>query len=222
MSLIRKCLIQSHFVNELDTLSNIMSGDIFLEDVDLFSQCEARFFSIFFPLFHQSHKPNAFINVMFWIIFTIQLIALALFRIDNSTQAQTALSRIVNFIDLSSLSLMIGKNSIFLVVVQINEAGEQIQISYWRAASDNIFVYCLAIDLLIFNFNPKNGGLFSCPDGFFNFIQHLFIQSLIPWIIFGSVRLCVEIGYALERRFYSIIPQIILLLINVAQAEKRA
>ncbi|KAA6383558.1 MAG: hypothetical protein EZS28_020916 [Streblomastix strix] len=239
-----------------------MSEQIFFEDSDLFNKAEARLFSVFFPLFHQPHKPNAFINVMLWVIFIIQLVALSLFRIDNSTQAQTALSRIVNFIDLSSLCLIIGKNSIFLVVgfiillvllfvllmicsfifrsllttqpwiitlvrilhdilqrilyipiasvcitmidcyniVQINEAGEEIRTRYWRAASNNIcmssiyqivgvilaiitfivlIVYCGTLDLLIYNFNPKNGGLFSCPDGLFNFIQHIFILSLV-------------------------------------------
>ncbi|KAA6384753.1 MAG: hypothetical protein EZS28_019722 [Streblomastix strix] len=164
-------------------------------------------------------------------------------------------------------------------IITTNEAGEEIITRVWRAASDNIcmssiyqivgviiaiitfivlFVYCLTIDLLIFNFNPKNGGLFSCPDGFFNFIQHLFItivvftlrflysweflrglisvgvsiaiiayiiykqpyytlksnfMAQIPWIIFGSVRLCAEIGYAFEGRFNSYIPQIILSLV---------
>ncbi|KAA6388657.1 MAG: hypothetical protein EZS28_015816, partial [Streblomastix strix] len=227
--------------------------------------------------------------------------------IENSTQAQTALSRVVNFVDLSSLSLILGKNAIFLIVVFLailidflvvlilicitmidcydivttNEAGEEIRSSYWRAASDNVcmsniyqivglilavitfivlLVYCLTIDLLIFNFNPKNGGLFSCPNGFFNFIQHLFItivvftqrflyqwefwrgvasvgvsiaiivyiiykqpfyniksnfMAQIPWIIFGSVRLCAEIGYLFEGIFNSYIPQIILILFSV-------
>ncbi|KAA6400205.1 MAG: hypothetical protein EZS28_004266 [Streblomastix strix] len=249
-----------------------------LEDEDLFSKTESRIFSILFPLFHHPKKPNAFISAMLWVIFCIQMVAVALFRIDNSTQAQTALSKVVNFVDLSSLSIMIGKNSIFLVLgfliliillfaillicsflfhsilvtqpwiitlvrilheillLQINDTGEEIKTSVWRAASDNIcmgniyqivgvilaiitfivlIVYCGALDLLIFNFNPKNGGLFSCPDGFFNFIQHLFILSLIPWIIFGSVRLCSEIGYLFEGRFNSYLPQIILILFIV-------
>lgn len=85
-------------------------------------------------------------------------------------------------------------------IVTTNEAGEEVRSSYWRAASDNIcmgniyqivglvlaiitfivlLVYCSTLDLLIFNFNPKNGGFFSCPDGFFNFIQHLFITIVV-------------------------------------------
>ncbi|KAA6388655.1 MAG: hypothetical protein EZS28_015818 [Streblomastix strix] len=304
-----------------------MSRDIFLDDADLFSQGETRFFSILYPLFHQQRKPNAFLTVLLWVIFCIQMVAVALFRIDNSTQAQTVLSKVVNFVDLSSLSLILGKNSIFLIIgflifimiifslllmcsilfrsilttqpwiitlvrilhdillrilyipiasvcitmidcyktIDTNELGEKIITKVWRAASDNVcmsniyqivgliltvialiilLVYCGTIDLLIFNFNPKNGGLFSCPDGFFNFIQHIFILSLvfilryiypwefwraflsigdsiilityiiykqpyysfksnfmaqIPWIIFGSIRLCAEIGYSLER-----------------------
>ncbi|KAA6354647.1 MAG: hypothetical protein EZS28_049826, partial [Streblomastix strix] len=309
---------------------------------DLFNKFELQFFTIFFPLFRQTRKPNSFFPVFFWVLLIIQLISLALFRIDNSTQSQSALSEVVNYIDLSSLSLKVGKYSIYLVagflnlliiffillmicayffrhivetqpwfitfvrvlhdvllrvlsipiasvcitmfdcynIIETNEAGEEIKISVWRAANDNIcmgsmyqvvgtvlaaftftivVVYCCTIDLLIYNHNPKNGGLFSCPDGLFNFIQRMFILSLvfilryiypwefwrgvasigdsiilivyivykqpyytlksnflaqIPWIIFGSVRLCAEIGYALERRFYSIIPQIILLLIS--------
>ncbi|KAA6384804.1 MAG: hypothetical protein EZS28_019668 [Streblomastix strix] len=223
-----------------------MNEQLFIDDSDIINKTEAQLFSILFPLFHQPRKPNAFFPVFFWIIFTIQLVALALFRIDNSTQVQTGLSRVVNFVDLSSLT------------------GVIIKTSYWRAATDNIcmsniyqivglvltiitlivlLVYCLTIDLLIFNFNQKNGGIFSCPDGFFNFIQHLFITIIvftqrflcqwefwrgvasvgvsiavivyiiykqpyyslksnfmaqIPWIIFGSVRLCAEIGYLFE------------------------
>ncbi|KAA6394042.1 MAG: hypothetical protein EZS28_010431 [Streblomastix strix] len=320
-----------------------MNEHIFVEDEDLFTKTEARLFSITFPLFNHPKKPNSFQPVFLWVIFCIQLVAIALFRIDNSTQAQTALSRVVNFIDLSSLSIILGKNSIFLVlgflimiillfalllicsflfrtilakqpwiitfnrilhnilihilcipiasvcitmidcynIIDTNEAGEEIITRVWRAASDNIcmshiyqivglilaiitflilLVYCGTIDLLIYNFNPKNGGLLSCPDGFFNFIQHLFILSLIfilryiypwefwravlsvgdsiivityitykqpyytlksnfmaqiPWIIFGSVRLCAEIGYAFEKSFNSYIPQIVLIILSI-------
>ncbi|KAA6384798.1 MAG: hypothetical protein EZS28_019676 [Streblomastix strix] len=134
-------------------------------------------------------------------------------------------------------------------IIEINEAGEEIITRVWRAASDNVcmsniyqivglilavfalivlIVYCGILDLLIFNFNSKNGGLFSCPDGFFNFIQHIFITSLVfilryiyPWefwraflSIGDSIILCTYIAYkqpyyTLKSNFMAQIPWII-------------
>jgi uncharacterized membrane protein len=39
-------------------------------------------------------------------------------------------------------------------------------------------------------------------------------MSLIPWIIFGTIRLCSEISYYLEDYFMSIMPQIIFIIIS--------
>lgn len=62
-----------------------MNKQLFIDDSDIINKTEAQLFSILFPLFHQPRKPNAFFPVFFWVIFTVQLVALALFRIDNST-----------------------------------------------------------------------------------------------------------------------------------------
>ncbi|KAA6388332.1 MAG: hypothetical protein EZS28_016142 [Streblomastix strix] len=163
----------------------------------------------------------------------------------------------------------------------VSEAGEEITQSFWRADSTLIcfssiyqyisfalsliilvflFIYSAVVNLLIFNHNPKNGGLFSCPNGEFNLLQGIFVFGIvfsqrllynwqfwrgvvgvlvpviliimiviqnpyysfwsnylaaIPWIIFGVMRLFLEIGYAIEEAIHSIVPLILFLIIGL-------
>ncbi|KAA6379307.1 MAG: hypothetical protein EZS28_025169 [Streblomastix strix] len=118
----------------------------------------------------------------------------------------------------------------------------------------------MIVNIFIFNHNPKNGGLFSSPNGMFKLIQgvsifilvfsqrllilwqfwrlvigvgiplilvlilimhnpyYSFISNFlgtIPWIMFGSLRLCLEIGYIIEESSHSIIPQIVFSLVGI-------
>ncbi|KAA6361181.1 MAG: hypothetical protein EZS28_043292, partial [Streblomastix strix] len=141
----------------------------------------------------------------------------------------------------------------------LNEAGENISQSFWRA-DNSLGLYSAMINLLIHNHNPKNGGLFSCPNGVFNLLQGIFVFGIvfsqrllydwqfwrgvvgvlvpgiliiilvirnpyysywsnylatIPWIIFGVMRLLLEIGYAIEESTRSSIPQILFFILGI-------
>ncbi|KAA6365872.1 MAG: hypothetical protein EZS28_038602, partial [Streblomastix strix] len=205
------------------------------------------FFSLMFPLYSQKKKSNAAFQIILWALFCLVLFTLGLFRVDQGTQIQTALSQAINYVDLSSLGLILGKNSLYLtiavfvivfgaftlqvlsavfykeliasqpIVIKItqclvnillqvlfipfvstaitsfdcfsensfNENGEVISESFWRADSSLgcfksihqiisfviaimilifLLTYSIVVNLLIHNHNPKNGGLFSCPN----------------------------------------------------------
>ncbi|KAA6401835.1 MAG: hypothetical protein EZS28_002643 [Streblomastix strix] len=74
------------------------------------SQIYEKFFSIFFPLYSQAKRPSSMVPLVLWFVFCVQMVTLALFRIDNSTKQQSILSLIVNFVDFSSISLIVGNN----------------------------------------------------------------------------------------------------------------
>ncbi|KAA6396306.1 MAG: hypothetical protein EZS28_008169 [Streblomastix strix] len=163
----------------------------------------------------------------------------------------------------------------------IDDQGNQISQSFWRANNSlgcfkdtfqivtfvvsiilllYLIIYGILINIMIYNHNPKHGGLFSTPSGKFNTLQFIFTflivfsQRLlygwpfwrgvvsvglsvilviililidpyytfisnyltsIPWIVFGSLRLCLEIGYALEKSSESIVPEILYMAIGV-------
>ncbi|KAA6393407.1 MAG: hypothetical protein EZS28_011067 [Streblomastix strix] len=307
---------------------------------DSLSKPQEIFFSLMFPLYPQKKKSSIVFHLILWALFCIILITLGLFRIDLGTQQQTTLSKIINFVDLTSLGLSLGKNYMYLMIAvfiivlgtltlqiisaifykeliasqpwvisttkaivnilvrvlfipfistaitsfdcysetTLNESGQEISQSFWRA--DNslgcfksvfqivsfalsliilvfLFIYSAIVNLLIHNHNPKNGGLFSCPNGIFNLLQGIFVFGIvfsqrllydwqfwrgvvgvlvpgiliiilviqnpyysfwsnylctIPWTIFASMRLSLEIGYAIEEAINSFIPQFIFLV----------
>ncbi|KAA6355975.1 MAG: hypothetical protein EZS28_048498, partial [Streblomastix strix] len=154
-------------------------------------------------------------------------------------------------------------------------------LSHWRAAPDIIcfksdvlqivgaiiaiinlvifFSLSAVINITIFNHNPKNGGLLSCPNGTFASIQNILLfiiifvmrmfyrwpfwrfllsfgisviivfylvilqpyysimsnfLSSIQWAIFGSMRLCMEIGYLFQKQMNNYVPSIIFIFIG--------
>ncbi|KAA6377692.1 MAG: hypothetical protein EZS28_026781 [Streblomastix strix] len=75
------------------------------------------FFSLMFPLYPQKKKSNVAFQIILWALFCIILFTLGLFRIDLGTETQTALSKAINYVDLTSLGLSLGKNSMYVLIV---------------------------------------------------------------------------------------------------------
>ncbi|KAA6365838.1 MAG: hypothetical protein EZS28_038635, partial [Streblomastix strix] len=75
------------------------------------------FFSLLFPLYPQKKKSNVAFQIILWALFCIILFTLGLFRIDYGTETQTALSKAINYVDLTSLGLSLGKNSMYVLIV---------------------------------------------------------------------------------------------------------
>ncbi|KAA6383338.1 MAG: hypothetical protein EZS28_021140 [Streblomastix strix] len=297
-------------------------------------------YGFLFPLYPLEKHSHASMQLIFWFLNFLMLVTLGFFRINHGTEQQTTLSYSLNFINLTSVGLIIGKNEVFVAVgfliiiggcitlhgvcallykeivttqawviyemrwlvsliirelfipivstaitsfdcyseTSIGDDGQNIKTVIWRGditlkCLTNAYqilslllsiimvlvliVYSIINVLFIFNHNPKNGGLFSKSNGKYETLQLIFVVLIvlsmrllyswqfwrgvvtvglslilviiiflyvpyysfasnylsgIPWLVFASVRLCGEIGYAVEEATHSFVPQILFLI----------
>ncbi|KAA6403933.1 MAG: hypothetical protein EZS28_000546 [Streblomastix strix] len=73
-------------------------------------------YGFLFPLYPLEKRCHASMQLIFWFLNFLMLTTLGFFRIDHETELQTTLSYGLNFINLTSVGLIIGKNEVFMAV----------------------------------------------------------------------------------------------------------
>ncbi|KAA6390002.1 MAG: hypothetical protein EZS28_014468 [Streblomastix strix] len=239
-------------------------------------KAEQVFFAFLMPLFNQQRREVPVLAAILWAFKLVEIIALAIFRVDSGTNLQYGFSKVVNFASGTSIGMALGKYSpiivficVFVLLAVIAEQIIQILLTalYIPFISNAITTFdCfkdedVLIRIFIFNYNPKSYSIFTCRNSAFNVLETVLtfgicfamrmlvewpfwrgivtvgtsltiviiiywyqpyfkyisnVLACIIWTMFGSIRLCLEIGYAVTSASHSEIPQYFFLATGVA------
>ncbi|KAA6389748.1 MAG: hypothetical protein EZS28_014727 [Streblomastix strix] len=172
---------------------------------DTFSKVDEILFSFFFPLYEQRKKQNELWHIFMIVWQIVQMTAMSLYSVDIQTNQVSRVASIVGYLDGSQLSLIIGKYlpyvNIGIFVLEIAMIGMMfaacllyryiiasqpwnniLQIVSAVIAIINLivfFIMSIILNIAIYNHNPKNGGLLSCPNGVFASLQNI--------LLFGNI-----------------------------------
>ncbi|KAK2963386.1 hypothetical protein BLNAU_1428 [Blattamonas nauphoetae] len=199
--------------DENKSVSSVASSGPLLDlDQDQFKPRDITLFSLFYPLFKQEKHPRSAWERIRYCVVTLELLTLAFFHVNPKTRLQTTLSKAINFVDLSSLQFILAEN-LSIVSVAISQFDCQTSANgtlYFRGTQMECFgskpipasigftmsiifliVYfalLVVYNLLIYQYNPKYGGLFSIPSPGFQLAESVFIfgvvfamRTLIDW-----------------------------------------